>query len=168
MDALKKAIRELRKEQAKEKAIRRFNKPVTTFQEYYQLQREQRELGLLPPAPPKKRRKVKAKPRPKAKKRRGRNLSPSQRPTPWKTMVVGTEQHVMLRELAEHYQQSLGGMAGLLIEEEYFLLLREIDPEKARIVEERYAKEQVSRKLNPPRGDKGRFITVEEANEQAK
>jgi hypothetical protein len=56
----------------------------------------------------------------------------------------------------------------LLIEEEYFLLLREIDPEKARIVEERYAKEQVSRKLNPPRGDKGRFITVEEANEQAK
>ena len=66
----------------------------------------------------------------------------------------------MLREVADHYKQSLGGVLGMMVEEEYFLLLREIDPVKAAIVEKRYAEEKISRRQK--RDTKGRFTEKED------
>jgi len=161
MDALKQAIRELRKEQAKEKVARKF-KPPETLQEFYEQASERAALGLLP-----RRKRRKKKPGPKKKNTKWRKKeknTPCLRDTPWKTVAVRMEQYTMLRELSAHYKQRLGTMLGMLVEEEYFLVLRETGGKlKAEIIEKRYVKERVVRKQN--RDALGRFLKKGEISE---
>lgn len=139
MDALKKAIEELRKEQAKEKALRAVVAPQN-IREFFESRKD------LPRSRRRRKRKTTAskskRTRPKAKK----ELSPSRRNLAWAQVMIRAEHHVMLRELAQHYNMTHGAMTGALIEEEYFLLLREIHPEKAQVIEKRYREEPITRK----------------------
>jgi hypothetical protein len=116
MDALKKAIAELHKEQAK------------------LLERAQRIRN-------------KTEPRKRRRKRKSvKEVSPSLRRKNWGMVTIRAEHHVMLRELSDHHKISNGATAGMLIEKEYFKILREIDPEKAEFIEQRFLSEKVVNK----------------------
>lgn len=63
---------------------------------------------------------------------------PSRRKTPWATIMIRMEHYVMLKELAEFYKCSIGRAAMGLIQIEYLRQLEQVDPDKAKKLEEEY------------------------------
>ena len=63
---------------------------------------------------------------------------PSRRKTPWATIMIRMEHYVMLKELADLYQCTIGRAAMGLIQIDYLRRLAEVDPEKAKKLEEEY------------------------------
>ena len=98
--------------------------------------------------------------------------------------MLPLEAYAMLTELSEFHIVSRSTIAHRLIYAEFLRTLSRVDPEKAKEMEKEFEARfhnpviervewikcicSIQSAASPPRGDKRRFITVEEANEQAK